>query len=114
VCKQEVTVCENDFHACNNEVTVCELGVTVCKVAVTVCEQEVTARKECFTVCKKEVAMRKLEPTAPLEHRTMPSESLLWTAGGVSAVFVIESGWAARKQSSINKPALPRLGETNR
>jgi len=86
----------------------------VCKVAVTVCEQEVTARKECFTVCKKEVAMRKLEPTAPLEHRTMPSESLLWTARGVSAVFVIESGWAARKQSSINKPALPRLGETNR
>ena len=112
----DFSACKNDFHMCGNEVsvckievTVCELGVTVCRNGVAVCKLEVTARKECFTVCKQDVAMRKLEPTAPPEHRTMPPESLLWTAGGKSAMSPLAELENLLIPGAAHLPALTEL-----
>ena len=123
VCRNRFSVCENGVVVCKNEVTVCELGVrvcrngvAVCKFAVTVCELKVTARKGCFTMCIedaamrcREVAMYKPEPTAPPEHLAMPPESLLWTAGGISAMSPVAELENLLITVAANLPALTGL-----
>jgi len=53
--------------------------------------------------------MCNLEPTAPPEHRAMPPESLLWTAGGISVMPILAALENLLIPVTTNLPTVPAL-----